>query len=129
MTTTLADLNHYIGGDLSASNTGDLSSATGLLRSQQRILRRLLTNPGDYIFHPDYGAGLPRWIGRTADLAEIRALIRGQIQHEESVSKSPEPVIQVSQLPNADGGGFSVVIRYVEAGTSQPVVLSFNVSA
>ena len=53
MTTTLADLNHYIGGDLSASNTGDLSSAPGLLRSQQRILRRLLTNPGDYIFHPD----------------------------------------------------------------------------
>lgn len=128
MTTTLADLNHYIGGDLAVSNTGDLSTVTDLSRSQQRILRRLLTNPGDYIFHPDYGAGLPQWIGRTADLAEIRALIRGQIMHEESVAKSPEPVIQVGQLPNADGGGFSVVIRYVEASTSQPVVLSFNVS-
>jgi hypothetical protein len=69
----LSDLNHYIGNDLTASNTGDLQPVDTTVRGQQRVLRRLLTNPGDYIFHPNYGAGLPQWIGRTADLAEMRA--------------------------------------------------------
>jgi hypothetical protein len=50
--TTLADVYHYIGGDISASNTGDLQGVTDTVRGQQRVLRRLLTNPGDYIFEP-----------------------------------------------------------------------------
>jgi hypothetical protein len=43
--TTLADVYHYIGGDISASNTGDLQGVTDTVRGQQRVLRRLLTNP------------------------------------------------------------------------------------
>lgn len=127
--TTLADVYHYIGGDISASNTGDLQGVTDTVRGQQRVLRRLLTNPGDYIFEPTYGAGLAQWIGRTADLAEIRALIRGQVLLEDSVAKIPEPTVQVTQIANADGGGFAVLIQYADAASSEPVTLSFNVSA
>lgn len=118
------DLDQYFGADLSASATGDLQPASGTLRSQQRILRRLLTNPGDYIWNPEYGAGLPRRVGDTVDVPAIRALIRGQMMLEESVAATPPPEITVTPI----AGGVSCVIRYAEAASNAPVVLSFNVS-
>lgn len=126
--TALADFNHYIGGDLSASGTGGIATVTDTLRGQQRVLRRLLTNPGDYIFEPEYGAGLPQWIGRNADLGKMRALIVGQMALEPSVAATPTPVVALAQIANSDGGGFSVSISYNDAATGQPVSLSFNVT-
>jgi hypothetical protein len=118
------DLSHYIGGDLLASPTGDLQPASGTLRGQQRVLRRLLTNPGDCLFHPTYGAGLPKYVGQATDVAKIQALIRGQILLEDSVARSPAPTINVSPIK----GGVAVSIRYVDASTGQPATLNFNVS-
>jgi hypothetical protein len=124
----LADLDQYIGGDLSSSGTGDVQTATGILRGQQRVVRRLLTNPGDYIFHPEYGAGLPQYIGRTADIPKMRALVRGQALLEEAVAKSPAPEVQVAPIPSADGGGFAVTVNYTDAPSGQPTTLSFQVT-
>lgn len=124
----LNDISQYVGGDLSPSGTGDLQAANGTLRSQQRVLRRLLTNPGDYLFHQDYGAGLPQYVGKPADIPKIRALIRGQILLEDSVAKSPAPVITVAPIRVSGGGGFAVSIKYHDAATGQPVNLNFNVS-
>lgn len=126
--TGLIDLYHYFGTDLAASNTGDLLTVTAITRGQQRVLRRLLTNPGDYIFQPEYGAGLGRWIGATADLAAMRALIRGQMLLEPSVAAQPEPDVSVLPIANQAGGGFAVAISYVDAPSGEPVILSFDVS-
>ncbi|QBJ80505.1 phage tail protein [Aquitalea sp. USM4] len=117
------DLNHYVGDDLSLSPTGSLSTASGILRGKQRILRRLLTNPGEYIYHPDYGAGLGQYVGALMNLAQIKALIVGQMALEECVSQSPKPTVLVS----ADGGTLSVSISYTDAPSGEPVTLSFNV--
>jgi len=124
----LSDLYHYFGTDLSPSNTGDLLTVTAITRGQQRVLRRLLTNPGDYIFQPEYGAGLAQWIGANADLAAMRALIRGQMLLEPSVAVQPEPDVSVLPIANQAGGGFAVAISYTDAPSGEPVVLSFNVS-
>src|ERR1700739_2948205 len=91
----MADLSHLWGSDLQVSPTGDLALATGTALTQQRILRRLLTNPGDYIWQLDYGAGLPRFVGTPGAAAGIQAVIRGQICLEPSVAQAPEPVIDV----------------------------------
>src|SRR5581483_995049 len=56
---TLNDVFHYWGNDVSLSNTQDLLLVSGTVMGQQRVLRRLLTNPGDYLFDPNYGGGLP----------------------------------------------------------------------
>lgn len=121
------DLYHYWGNDLVASNGGDLLPVNATIRGQQRILRRLLTNPSEYIAHPDYGGGLPQYIGQTIDIGKIKAVIRSQLQLENSVAANPAPVIDVQQL-SADQTGFSVTIQYNDAATNSPVVLSFNVS-
>lgn len=121
---SLNDLYHYVGSDLLTSATGDLQQTNPTQRGQQRILRRLLTNQGDYIFHPDYGAGLPAQVGLTTDIAKITALIRGQILLEDAVGKKPEPTITVKPISS----GISVSIKYQDATTGQPSSLSFNVS-
>lgn len=121
------DINHYWGGDLAVGPTGDLALANSTLRGQQRVLRRLLTNPGDYFFHPDYGAGLPQYVGQPLDVGKIVALIRSQILLEDSVAKTPAPQITVQQL-STDLTGLSVTIAYNDALSQQPTVLSFNVT-
>ena len=123
----LNDLNHWWSEDLSAGNTGDLSTVNSTVRGQQRILRRLLTNPGDYMFQPNYGAGLPGWIGATMDIGKVTALIREHILLEDAVAKVPAPQIKVTQT-SSDLTAFAVSIAYNDAQTNTPTVLSFNVS-
>lgn len=124
----ISDLYHYWSSDLTASNTGDLLTADGTERGQQRVLRRLMTNPGDYIFHPEYGAGLPQFVGKPLDAGKVAAVIRAQMLLEDSVAQLPPPVITVSSVAS-DPGSIAVAIAYNDAATSQPVVLSFNVTA
>lgn len=132
----MSDLNHTFGGDLAQSATGDLLKVDGSNQGMQRVLRRLLTNPaaldsngnvtapGDYIFHPTYGAGLPRMVGDTVNLAKIRGAIRGQILLEACVSRNPEAIIKVTEIQ----GGVSVYIHYNDAQTGKPVALAFDVN-
>jgi len=119
----VADIFHQWGSDLIADATGDIATAAGATLGQQRVLRRLLTNPGEYIWQPDYGAGLARFIGQPANAAQIRAVIRGQIFLESSVARSPEPVIDVQVGPSS----VYVHIRYVDADTGETLILQFPV--
>jgi hypothetical protein len=121
----MADAAQYFSQDLSLGATGDLQVADGVLNSQQRILRRLMTNQGDYLWEPTYGAGLPRQIGRKIDLTAITALIRAQMYREASVQQQPEPQINVTPIQN----GLYVQISYVETGSNQQQTLSFDVTA
>lgn len=89
-----------------------------------RVLRRLLTNPGDYVWQPSYGAGLGRFVGSPASAERIRAVVRGQIFKEAAVARDPEPVIEVE----AGVDGVTVVrVRYADADTGGSQVLDFSI--
>lgn len=118
------ELAHLVGSDLSLSSSGDAALSTGLTRSQERILRRLMTNPGEYLFHPEYGAGLPRFIGQPLTVAKVRGVIRSQLLLEDSVAHTPEPQITVVAIQE----GLAVSIRYTDANSNAPAALSFNVT-
>jgi hypothetical protein len=124
----MADVFHQWGSDLVVGSTGDIGTIDGPPWGQQRVLRRLLTNPGDYIWQLDYGAGLARFIGRPASPLQIRAVIRSQIFKEASVACQPEPLINVQISPGGASSTVYVYIRYVDAESSQTRVLSFSVS-
>ena len=119
------DLYQFFGNDIIASATGDLQPVDGTSKGQQRILRRLLTNPGDYPWHQDYGAGLGAYVGQAVDVRKVVSLIRGQILLEAAVAKNPEPVISVQSIAN----GILVKISYNDATTGATQALSFNVNA
>src|SRR5690242_21821468 len=111
----MPDVAHQWGSDLLTSSVGDIASVSGPLLGQQRVLRRLLTNPGDYIWQLDYGAGLARFIGQAANPLQIRAVIRSQIFKEAAVARQPEPLINVQVAPGGATGTVYVYIRYVDA--------------
>lgn len=123
----LSDLSQYVGSDLSSSNSGDVQTVTGVERGKQRILRRLITNPGDYIWDLTYGAGLPQWIGMPVDVPKITATIQTSLTLEDVVAKTPIPQIAIAQLPS-DLTEFTVTIDYVDAPSNTPVTLSFTVA-
>jgi phage baseplate assembly protein W len=125
----MTDIAHQFGSDLTTGPTGDIATASGPLLTQQRVLRRLLTNPGDYVWQPDYGAGLAAMVGQPADALRIRAVIRGQIFKEPAVARTPEPVIDVQSAPGGQSGTVAVAVRYADADTGQTQILSLTVGA
>jgi hypothetical protein len=122
----MADIYHQFGADLTLSPSGDIAIATGATLTQQRVLRRLLTNSRDYIWNLSYGAGLGRFVGQTIDQGRISALIRSQIFKEASVARTPEPAIDVQA---GAAGVVYVQIRYVDATTGETQLLSFKAGA
>ena len=121
----MPDLSHQWGGDLVLSLSGGLGLSSGTTLTRQRLLRRLLTNPGDYIWHLDYGAGLGRFIGRPADLDAqvIAALVREQCALESTIARVPEPTVSISVQPT---GSVGLRISYVDAESAAPAVLAFD---
>jgi hypothetical protein len=84
---------------------------------QQRIIRRLLTNPGDYIWHVDYGTGLGRNVGEPCSSGYIEGTILNQLQLEALVAATPAPKVQTSQSLIGLLSTTSVTIQYQVAGT------------
>ena len=123
----MPDLSHQWGSDLSIGPTGDVATAVGPALVQQRLLRRLLTNPGEYIWQLSYGAGLAQFIGQAVDPLRIRAVIRSQMFKEPAVGRDPEPIIDVQLSPSGASGAVYVQIRYVDAPSGQTQVLSLPV--
>lgn len=124
MVQDLSDIDHWHGGDLQLSPTGDLARVSRSGRSRQRVIRRLLTAQGDYLAHGDYGSGLPKRIGANLDLDATKGVIAGQLALEASVDQGDAPSVNVSQIPN----GVSVGLSYTVAPEQIPAVLSFDVS-
>lgn len=130
------DLLHFWGNDLSVCATGDLSVASQTVTGEQRVLRRLLTNPemvddsgstqasGDCTFHPTYGAGLPRVVGNPVDVAGTTAVIVSQLGQEQAVASSPAPVIALNSFRD----GMNAFIQYNDANSKLPVILDFDVT-
>lgn len=118
------DCAHWFGNDLSVSATGDILMVDGTPRGQQRVLRRLLTNPQDYIWHLEYGAGLGLYVGQTTDPDIITAIERQQVMQEAAVAPSPDPVVTTVPIPL----GIQSRIAYTDADTGIPVTLSFDVN-
>lgn len=121
----MPDLDHLWGNDLSLSATGDLATVDGLDRTTQRIIRRLMTAVQGYIWHLDYGAGVPQRVGDVLDQYEIESVITSQIFLEESVARSPVPEISLAPITN----GITVSILYWSAVDGEQKSLSFNVEA
>lgn len=110
----MADLYHWSGSDLQVGPTGDLATVDEPMLTQQRLVRRLLTNPGANIWHLEYGAGLGQMIGRPANPQRIRAIIRAQVLQEATVAPVPPPRITVDVQTD---GTVTATITYTNATT------------
>lgn len=108
----MPDLKLTWAGDLSISPTGDLAMIDDPVLGTERVLRRLMTNAGDYIWNPEYGAGLAQFIGLPVDEASLETTIRSQMRLEAAVSKTLEPIIAISP---GIAGSLYLQIRYEDS--------------
>lgn len=116
-------------GDLSVGPSGDIAVASIESNAQQRVIRRLLTNAGDYIWHTDYGAGLGSYVGRTYSPSSIEATILNQLQLEPVVDSIPVPTVQINQSIAGSFSSISVTVQYQIAGTPTADFVIMNIGA
>ncbi|HQT66016.1 MAG: hypothetical protein B7Z78_06355 [Rhodospirillales bacterium 20-60-12] len=119
----MADLFHNFGADLAIGPTGDLALSSGSLLTQQRVLRRLLTNGGDYIWQISYGGGLAQFIGQPGSSGQISAIVQDQLARESRIAKTPAAQIDVAARVD---GTVTLDIRYADSTTGQTQSLSFS---
>lgn len=117
----MADLAHVVGQDLTFTTSGDLAVVVGDAETQQRILHRLLTGPGSYIWQLSYGAGLPELIGSVTSRQQITAIVRAQISYESGVAAIPEPKVVVT---NGDLLATAATITYTDSNSKCVQVLN-----
>jgi len=122
----MQDVAQQYGTDLTIGPTGDLALATGAVLSQQRVLRRLLTNPGDYIWQLQYGAGLGQFVGQTTNPLQIKAVVRSQISREREIAQTPAPIVDVRMDIT---GALYVSLQYVDVTSGQTQLLSFPIGS
>jgi hypothetical protein len=91
------------GGDLVVADNGDIAlaidSLTNPIATQQRILRLILTNPGDCLQFPWYGSGIRESIGAmisTKLLSDFNARITQALATDTGIEKNPAPIVSVT---------------------------------
>ena len=108
---------------------GDWAHVTGIDALRQALLRRLVTNPGEWKTNPGYGVGAPQYVkspDTPASRAELAARIRSQFLLDDRVESIS--AITISNLdPSGDtDGGLEISVSVVAAGRLQqnaPVVV------
>lgn len=120
----MTDLAHIVGSDLQLSPSGDLAIISGDDQTQQRLLHRLLTSAGTYIWQLSYGAGLPSLIGSVASQQQITAIIRAQMRLEAAVLAIPEPSVV---LTSGQIGEVSATISYTDAVSGNEQILALSI--
>ena len=119
----LQDIDHNFGGDIGIAASGDLALVGATSRSQQRILRRWLTNPGDYTLDPTYGGGIGRYVGQVVSTQQVAANMVEQMLLEPSVAADPAPVVVVTLTNDT----LSATARYTDAdGSSQTLAFDYK---
>ncbi len=115
---------HEWGGDLAWGPTGDLLGVEGSTAGRQRVLRRLLTVEGEYIWNPAYGAGLPLLVGEPFGVELSQAYARRQMLFERAVAAEPLPsVVATSDMP----GALTLKIGYTDRDAAEPVAIGFTI--
>ena len=123
------DINHWFSGDVQLTGKGDLSISSTVIMTQQRILRRILTNsaspdgPPDYIWNPEYGCGASKYVGETINkLTELKTIIIGQLKLEEGVAQLPIPEVTLVTTSTI----LTITIKYVDISTGTPQTFTFE---
>ncbi len=122
----MTDLSLEWHDDFAVDATGDLLLVDGDDEVRQRLERRLFTEVQGYVWHPEYGAGLPQKIGSVLSRSQIQSVVSAQLALEASVAPNPPAQLTIDQNAN-DPSLVTIGIQYWDAKTGQSV--SFSITA
>lgn len=110
-------------GDFLLDEGGNTLLADGDTAFVQRLIRRILTSPRyfdrrsglpiappDYIFEPEFGAGLRRLVNDILSIDEVNRLVNAQVVADLETSNISRPRVEVAEDPQGSGDVFINVI-------------------
>ena len=109
--------------DLQLTASGDYATIDGFEALRQAIRIRLLTTPGEYAIHPDFGCGLRQFCKKRAtqsDRDALRQTIIDQLSQEERIQNVEE--VTVESFTSGNMTGVKIFVRIVALGREN----SFN---
>lgn len=115
------------GSDIKYDVTNSILTVDGTDKTEQRIMRRLMTNPGDYFWHPKFGVGLPARVGTNLTspiISAMRADCISQIAQTDGVAAFPAPTVAIQQTGINE---ITVTIGYTDSTTNESRVISFTI--
>lgn len=121
----MADLALEWNDDFQIDSTGDLRVIDGDDEVRQRLERRLFTAVHGYVWHPEFGAGLPQKIGSVLSVSDIRSVVAAQLALEATVAPNPPAQLTIQADPN-QASLVTIGIQYWDAVTG--VSVSFTIS-
>lgn len=121
----MADISLEWQSDFQPDATGDLLVTDEDIEVRQRLERRLFTAVRGYVWHPEYGAGLPQKIGSVFSVEQIRSIVNSQLALEASVAPSPRAIITIAASPNQPDS-IGIGIQYWDAATGISVSFSLT---
>ena len=83
--------------DLHVTPAGDWAIVEGYAALSQSLIRRMITDPGEWVFRPEYGAGLRRYVKerRTSErVSELRERVRAQALADDRVESVADVVVE-----------------------------------
>jgi len=116
------------GNDLRVGPTGDILAIPREDELDQRLIRRLLTNSGDYYWSVDYGGGLGAYVGRPASPEVLQDVILGQLRLETSIQQDPQPGVVIAAASPANLNTVSVSIIYQPVGSEVTKTMPLSIS-
>lgn len=111
----MADLAHVPGQDLALTPSGDLQLVSNQMTTQQRLIRRLLTPTGSYIWHTQYGAGLPLLVGQPISEQQVAGIVRSQLELESGAGAA---LGSRTTLKSGPSGQVYLSITYKDQGSA-----------
>lgn len=121
------DIYHVIGNDLQLNASNDLAFVFDTDETNQRIMRRLFTNKGTYIWNPTWGASIPWTIGETLSVAAYKQIVNdvtAAVLEDKDVAQDPAPEITLDTTDN----GLICFIRYYNTSSDKHDTISFKVT-
>lgn len=103
--------------DLTLGSGGDILAAPVEVEINQRVIRRLLTTPGDYVWQPTYGAGLGTFVGAPFFPDVVKDIILSQLGQETLIQSSPTPSVTIAGPISSAVSTTSVTIDFKVNGS------------
>ncbi len=101
--------------DYVVTAAGDVALATGIEALRQSLLRRLLTNPGEWQTNPGFGVGAPQFV-KKPNTPAVRAELEGRIRAQFARDDRVEAITQITIEDLTDGPGLHITVFVVVAG-------------
>lgn len=111
--------------DTHVTPAGDYLTVTGLTAYKQSIIRRMISDPGEYARFPDYGAGLRRMVkerANSANIAAMQARVKAQAMKDDRTARVIDVVFEF-----IDDGVKLLLVVEPKAGPQRPSPLYITI--